>query len=416
MENEIYWLWLQGALGYANKKAKAIVDFFGDARTVYEADSKTLKAAGVKVLTPKVIGRLKDEDIEKYYDTYDFCKSHKIHIITPAGEYYPKRLREIENLPLVLYVRGDYTCLTSEKAIAVIGSRTPSEYGEEAAREIVKGLCQEGVLIVSGGALGIDSVAHTSAIENGGKTVLVMGCGHGSGYLPQNSDLRKSVAQNGALVTEYPPYTNVGQNTFPQRNRIISGMSTGVVIAEAAQFSGTFSTARHAIRQGREVFVLPGDIKSGNFEGSNQLIIEGAKPVFSAENILYGDKKDDLSVEKNGKPFENILKESSFSKRKTKKKTAEKAPVKEKGENIIDREAESIDKEEKKSEKIQKINMETISKNAGIVYNIMSDGICDFDGIVRQSGIQVNKVLSALTELEMKGIISREGPSVYCLN
>lgn len=413
MENEIYWLWLQGALGYADKRARAIVDFFGDAKTVYESDSKTLKDAKVKGLTPKIIGRLKDEDIEKYYDTYDFCKSHKIHIITPDSEYYPERLREIENLPLVLYVRGDYTCLNSEKALAVIGSRTPSKYGEEAAWEIVKGLCEENVLIVSGGALGIDSVAHTSAIENGGKTVLVMGCGHGSGYLPQNSDLRKRVAQNGALITEYPPYTNVGQNTFPERNRIISGMSTGVVIAEAAQFSGTFSTARHAIRQGREVFVLPGDIKSGNFEGSNQLITEGAKPVFSAENILNANSRVSLSGDKSGKPFENILVESSFGKKKAKKKTSKK--LKEKTVPETEKEEVTL-KEEKNTEKIQKINMETISKNAGIVYNIMSDGICDFDGIVRQSEIQVNKVLSALTELEMKGIISREGPSIYSLN
>ena len=413
MENEIYWLWLQGALGYADKKAKAIVDFFGDARTVYEADAKELRDAHISGLGPKAIGRLKDEDIEKYYDTYDFCKNHKIHIITPDSEYYPKRLREIENLPYVLYVRGDYKCLNAEKALAVIGSRTPSEYGEEAAREIVNGLCKENVLIVSGGALGIDSVAHTGAIENGGKTVLVMGCGHGSGYLPQNSELRKRVAQNGALVTEYPPYTNVGQNTFPQRNRIISGMSSGVVIAEAAQFSGTFSTARHAVRQGREVFVLPGDINSGNFEGSNQLITEGAKPVFSAENILYGKAKGSPTGEKTGKPFENILEESSFSKNNPEKKAKRKpkkksAPKAEKEEVTL--------KEEKNNEKNIKINMETISKNAGIVYNIMSDGICDFDGIVRESEIQVNKVLSALTELEMKGIISREGPNRYSLN
>ncbi len=413
MENEIYWLWLQGALGYADKRAKAIVDFFGNAKTVYEADSVTLREAKIKGLTPKVIGRLKDEDIEKYYETYDFCKSHKIHLITPESEYYPERLREIENLPLVLYVRGDYTCLNSEKTIAVIGSRTPSKYGEEAAWEIVKGLCKEGVLIVSGGALGIDSVAHTSALENDGKTVLVMGCGHGSGYLPQNSELRKRVALNGALVTEYPPYMNVQPNTFPQRNRIISGMSSGVVIAEAAQYSGTFSTARHAIRQGREVFVLPGDIRSGNFEGSNQLITEGAKPVFSAANILNSYSEGVSTEKKTGKPFENILEESAFSKKKAKKKTKKKSA----SETVpFEVKEETASEKEKNTEKNQKINLETISKNAGIVYNIMSDGICDFDGIVRHSEIQVNKVLSALTELEMKGIISREGPNRYSLN
>lgn len=408
MENSVYWLWLQGAVGYG-KKFKNVIDFFGDAKSVFEADSKTLKDAHIGELTPKLIGKIKDEDIDKYFEVLDFCQKHKIHIITPDCEYYPSRLRLIENFPLALYVRGDYRCLNSQKALGVIGSRTPSKYGEEATEEIVKGLCGKNVLIVSGGALGIDTIAHRSAIKYGGKTVLVMGCGHGSGYLPENSELRKSVAQHGALVTEFRPFENVTPGSFPQRNRIISGMTSGVVIAEAAQFSGTFSTARHAIKQGRELFVLPGDIKSGNFEGSNQLITEGAKPVFSAEDIMPDGRKIHLTAGKTGKPFENILLEASSTKKNKRKKKSKKIDE----EDLKEPTVETV---EKITEKNKKINMETISKNAGIVYNIMSDGICDFDGIVRKSELQVNKVLTALTELEMKGAVRLDGSGKYSLN
>ena len=364
-----------------------------------------MKSAGIEGYGPKVIGRIKDEDIEKYYDTYDFCRKHRIHIITPDSKFYPEKLLEIENFPLALYVRGDYTCLNAENALGVIGSRTPSQYGEEATETIVSQLCDNGVLIVSGGALGIDSIAHRTAIECGGKTVLVMGCGHGSGYLPENSALRRRVAENGALITEYPPYFNVTPGTFPQRNRIISGMTSGVVIAEAAKISGTFSTARHAIKQGRDLFVLPGDIKSGNYEGSNQLITEGAKPVFSAKDIIPWAKIKKISEPKTGKPFENIDLEASSYKKRGKKKSSDEV----KTETIIE-------KEEKIIQKNEKITPETISKNAEIVYNIMSDGVCDSDGIIRESGLEVRKVLSALTELEMNGIILKVSSDSYRLN
>ena len=404
MEKEIYWLWLQGASGCA-KSVKALISSFGDAKGVYEASAYELNSAHIKGYGPGVIGRLKDEDIEKYYEIYDFCRKHRIHIITPDSEFYPERLLEIENFPLALYVRGDYRCLNAENALGVIGSRTPSRYGEEAAETIVSQLCDNGVLIVSGGAVGIDSIAHRTAIGCGGKTVLVMGCGHGSGYLPENSELRRRVAENGALITEYPPYYNVTPGTFPQRNRIISGMTSGVVIAEAAKMSGTFSTARHALKQGRDLFVLPGDIKSGNYEGSNQLITEGAKPVFSAKDIIPWAKVKKGSEPKNGKPFENIGLEASSYKKRGKKKSSDTEK-----NGII------LEKEEKIIRKNEKNTPETISKNAEIVYNIMSDGVCDSDGIIRESGLEVRKVLSALTELEMNGIIVKVSADSYRFN
>ena len=268
MDERYYWLWLQ----YAVKPAAKLKDFYlqyQTAKNFYEADPDEWESFFEKKTS--VFKRCKEKSPEDFAEIVDFCDKHSLVILTPESEYYPRRLLDIDNFPAVLFVRGDYKCLSEGVPFGVIGSRTPCVYGETSARDIVTGLSKNGSLIVSGGALGIDSVAHKAALEAGGKTVLIMGCGHGYGYLPENSELRKAVAKQGALVSEYPPFTPVERNTFPQRNRIISGMSDAVIIVEAAEYSGTFSTANHAKKQKRKLLVLPGDIKSGCFDGSNQI-------------------------------------------------------------------------------------------------------------------------------------------------
>ncbi len=409
--NILYWLWLQECLGSYNN-VKQLLEKYSDAETIYRLGEKFLKD---EKLNARIRERFLKNKPEKFSDRLDFCIRHKIHLITPDSEYYPSRLLEIENYPLVLYVRGDYKILNEEKALAVIGSRTPSVYGEKAAEKIVATLACNDYVVVSGGALGLDSVAHESALKNGGKTVLIMGCGHGNDYLPENSALRKAVAQNGALVTEYPPYAPVTQGSFPRRNRIISGMSRGVVIVEAAERSGTFSTANHALEQGRDVFVLPGDIESGNFAGSNKLITEGANPVFSGEDILlyYRDitKSKKTHKIKDGNTFADITVDSSYSKKSVKRIRRKKSDTDTAEVKKAVSEEENIEKTENKV----KISPESISKNALIVYNIMSDGICTLDDIKRESGLAINKILVSLTELEMLSIAESDGPNKYRL-
>lgn len=405
MDNTVYWLWLQSRVGTAYD-IKDVISRFGSAKTLYEAGESELRESKLFLHRPKKVENLLDKSLTECEKIIAQCKKYKIHILTPESDLYPKSLLEIDNYPAALFVRGDVSVLKSEFKISVIGSRTPCMYGEEAARKIVSGLVTEkNALIVSGGALGIDSVAHKTALDCGGKTVLVMGCGHGTNYLPDNSELRKSVSQNGALVTEYPPFAPVSAKTFPERNRIVSAMSKAVVIIEAADRSGTFSTARHAKRQGRDLFVLPGDINSGNFEGSNRLLSEGAKPVFSHTDILshyFSEKyKKERILQKDGNPFEKIEEESSFSKNAL-KKTSKKTVRKKKEEN-----------NEEIIENIKKINPETISKNAGIVYNIMSDGVLTLDEITRATELETRKVLAALTELELEGVILSDGPNKY---
>lgn len=404
-----YWLWLQDCIRAGASVKKLLTDYEGP-EALYLAGEKDWKEKGLSAV---LIGKLKRKSPDSFIKTVDFCKEHKIQILCPDSEYYPESLLDIENYPLALYVRGDYKILKNMKAMAVIGSRTPCVYGQKAAEKIVSELVRNDYVIVSGGALGIDSVAHKSAVAGGGKTVLVMGCGHGCDYLPENSPLRKQVAYNGALVTEYPPKTPVSPPTFPMRNRIISALSNGVVIVEAADPSGTFNTANHALEQNRDIFVLPGDIESGNFAGSNKLITEGAIPVFSGADILayYGetDSERKAYVEKTGQAFAQVNIDSEFSKKNS--KNYKKKHKKEKSEETISVEKEVTEKCEKKG----KICPEGISKNAAIVYNIMSADINAVDDIARKSGLDIRKVLVALTELEMLGEAENDGPGKYRL-
>lgn len=404
-DNTVYWVWLQQRLGSAYE-VKEILSHFGSAREIFYAEDEELRDCSFLLHRNATRRKLLEKDLAGAESIIGECKKYKIHIITPESEFYPPALLDIRDYPLVLYVRGDVAAMQKKPAFSVIGSRTPSKYGEEAAREIVKGLVSsEDALIVSGGALGIDSVAHKTALECGGKTLLVMGCGHGTNYLSENSELRKEVHKHGALVTEYPPFTQVGAKTFPQRNRIVSALSKAVVIIEAASRSGTFSTAKHALKQGRELFVLPGDIVSGNFDGSNQLLSEGAKPVFSHLDILSffnPEKYRRIEVlNKSGNPFPKIDEDSEFSK-KTGNKKAEKQK-----KFILQEKSEEI------KENIKKFAPESISKKAEIVYNIMSDGAATLDEIAVGTTLETRKVLAALTELELEGIISSDGPNRY---
>ena len=407
MDERHYWLWLQFVLNPAGK-IKDLIDAYGTAEKFFEAgESEWEICFGSK--RPSVYKRCRLKSPEDFDDTVKFCDEHSLKILTPESEYYPQNLLTIENYPAVLFVRGDYKCLNEGVPFGVIGSRTPCVYGVNAAENIVTTLSENGALIVSGGALGIDSVAHKTALQSGSKTVLVMGCGHGYGYLPENADLRKAVTKQGAVISEYPPFAPVSQSSFPERNRIISGMSKAVVIIEAAEYSGTFSTANHARKQGRDLFVLPGDIDSGNFAGSNRLITEGATAVFSGEDILVNcdllQKAQRFKGEKTGETFAHIDEKHPDGKnytRKSKKNKPQKTEEKKTEEKI-----------QEKTENIIKNLPAGISKNAEIVYNIMSDGINELDEIKRKSELEVRHILVALTELEMLGFAEACSPGCY---
>lgn len=212
--------------------------------------------------------------------------SKKIHVIEFTNKLYPRQLLKISDPPLILYGKGDISLLQHKRKIAIIGSRQATEYTKLALDFLVPPLVEHQFVIVSGLARGADRFAHEAAIQYGGKTIAILGHGLFHLYPKENKKLAEKISQHHLLLTEYPPYVGVKKWHFPQRNRIISGLSSGVVITESTIKSGTFITAEYALEQGKDVFVVPGPIHSKLSEGTNFLLQEGAIPVINGFQIV----------------------------------------------------------------------------------------------------------------------------------
>ena len=208
-----------------------------------------------------------------------------VQVLTWDDPDYPPNLRQVFNSPPVLYVRGRIET-RDEWAVAVVGTRRASVYGKEAARLMASGLAQAGVTVVSGMARGIDTIAHRTCLDAGGRTIAVLGCGVDVVYPPENARMAREIAEKGALVSEYALGTRPEASNFPPRNRIISGLSLGTVVAEAGMGSGALITADFAAEQGRDVFSVPGNIFNRGSRGTNQLIQQGAKLVCTVGDVL----------------------------------------------------------------------------------------------------------------------------------
>ncbi|MDR1953306.1 MAG: DNA-processing protein DprA [Clostridiales Family XIII bacterium] len=212
-------------------------------------------------------------------------RKSEVAFVTPRDESYPALLRNIENPPKKLYYEGELSLL-SRPAVAVVGARKATEYGRWAAISIAKRYAECGLVVVSGMAAGIDTFAHTGALEGNGSTVAVLGCGIDICYPRSNLRLRESILQNGLILSEYPPETQPTRFTFPARNRIISGLSLATVIVEAGLSSGSLITAEWAAKQGREVYAVPGNINRQVSIGCNKLIYDGARPLVFIDDVL----------------------------------------------------------------------------------------------------------------------------------
>ena len=283
-DERVYSVWLSQCIG-AKPGSVDSLSFFSSAQALYEAGAAEWYATGL--FRPAQLRRMEKRDLTDAKRIVRQCDENGWHIIDVNSEYYPVNLKEIADAPAVLYVWGDPTCLKDERMIAVVGARDATRYSLEVAHRLTADFARAGMTVVSGGALGIVTAAHRGAMEGGGKTVAVMGCGLGAAYLSENEGLRRDVAASGAVISELAPFSKPFQGSFPQRNRIISGLSKGTVVIEAGENSGSLGTAEHAYRQNRDVFAVPGDVISSSFVGSNVLIANGAKPVFRAEDVLY---------------------------------------------------------------------------------------------------------------------------------
>jgi DNA processing protein len=278
-----YWIGFNIVQGIGPARVRALLDHFGSLEMAWRADSAELKRAGLdrraieNLLTTRSRISL-DEEMEK-------IARQGVTVLTWDHPAYPSLLRQIHHPPAVLYVKGEIRS-EDEWAVAVVGTRRATVYGREAARQIASDLVRNGVTVVSGLARGIDAEAHKSALEAGGRTIAVLGCGIDVVYPPEHTRLAQAIAGQGALVTEYALGTPPESGNFPPRNRIISGLALGVVIVEAGETSGALITADYAAEQGREVFAVPGNIFHRGAKGCNRLIQQGATPVLSVGDIL----------------------------------------------------------------------------------------------------------------------------------
>ena len=283
-DERIYSVWLSRCLG-SGAGSLDVFSFFSSARECYEAGAAAWAGSGL--FRPAQLRRMDRRDLTEAKTIVRQCDENSWHIVDINSEYYPVNLKQIVDAPGLLYVWGDPACLKEERMLAVVGARDATRYSVEVAHRLTADFARVGMTVVSGGALGIDTAAHRGAIEGGGVTVAVMGCGLGAAYLSENEGLRRDVAAHGAVISEFVPFSKPFPGSFPQRNRIISGLAKGTLVIEAGENSGSLGTAACAYRQNRDVFAVPGDVISSAFTGSNVLIANGAKPVFCAEDVLY---------------------------------------------------------------------------------------------------------------------------------
>jgi DNA processing protein len=278
-----YWIGFNKVSGIGSARLQALLDYFGDLETAWQAPSHDLRQAGLD--RRSLSNLLKARDQLDLHAEVDRLEKAQVHVLTWDAPKYPPHLRQIYNAPPVLYFRGQIE-ERDEWAVAVVGTRRASVYGKEAARMVATGLAQAGVTVISGMARGIDTVAHRACLDAGGRTIAVLGCGVDVVYPRENARLAAEIAGRGALVSEYALGTRPEASNFPPRNRIISGLTLGTVVVEAGLGSGALITADFAAEQGREVFAVPGNVFARGSRGVNQLIQQGAKLVSSVTDIL----------------------------------------------------------------------------------------------------------------------------------
>lgn len=358
--NELkYWVGFSKVPGIGRVRISQLKQHFGSLQDAWKAPEGKLKQAGLDLRSVDALLSLRptislDAEIEK-------LERYRVRALTCDDADYPPALRQIYDYPAVLYIRG--TCPPwDETYLAVVGTRRPTIYGRQVAQEIVTDLARSKITIVSGLARGIDSIAHRATLDAGGKTIAVLASGLDIVYPAENASLARTIMEQGALVSEYPLGTRPRAENFPLRNRIMSGLSTGVLVIEAGERSGALITAFQALEQNREVFAIPGSILSPASRGTNRLIQEGASLVCNCSDIL---QELNLSI---AAPQQLEIKEFSPA-----------------------------------------------SKAEAIILKQLTHEPIHIDEVCRQSGLTMPEVSSTLAMLELKSVVKQVGNMNYVL-
>jgi DNA processing protein len=364
-----YWLALNAISGLGPRRARELLKNFGNPEAILNASEHKLREVpGVgDTLARKIVTWREEINIDK---ELELIAKGNIKVLTIEDSGYPIPLSKIFDPPLVLYVKGELLPKDTA-AVAIVGSRRPSIYGKITAEKLGRELGTKGLTIVSGMARGIDSAAHKGTLSSGGRTIAVLGSGLGIIYPAENKALADEIAASGAIISEFPMLTPPERGNFPRRNRIISGLSLGVVVVEAAMRSGALITVDCALEQGKEVFAIPGRVDSPISWGTNNLIQQGAKIATTSDSIV-------LELEPLLRNFQQI--EGGARKLKERKLTEKLTPV--------------LGGDEKR------------------LYELLSDAK-DIDTIITESGFSASKVSSTLITLQIKKLIKEFPGKVF---
>lgn len=395
MTNLNYYLWLQEALGPGAANASLIFEKYTSAEEIFKDTSTARRMAGC--FTPRQIYKMESLYIEDTYETVERCAAQGVDVITCQDKLYPFYLRQLRDFPINLFVKGSLEGLLNKVPIAIVGTREPMVTSKTAATELAKSLSKCGFAVVSGGALGVDSAAHTGAISAGEETFAVLGGGHGAKYLRTNDPLRNVISNCGATLSEYPPLLEPYKGSFPIRNRIISGMTVGTVVIEAHERSGSLITANRAADQGRDVFVLSTLKDEKATEGSKGLIVDGAIEFKKAFDIVqfYLDEFEDLIT---------INKEVDLSIDLTALGSEHQKYIhEEKKIRKLDKDIKEAELKRKRSHKRE--ITDPVSDIARRVYAAFGSDPLSIEKLEDTMVMPLSELLSALTELEVYGYI-----------
>ena len=392
-----YWLWLTTRRGLGNQGMHAVLRRFGTPEAAFYADAEGFRGIeGLKNAAP-----LTDKDLTEPRRILSECHRKSIHILTWQDAAYPGRLRNIDDPPLLLYYQGTLPDFDAEPVIAMVGTRKASLYGMQQAKTLGYQLARLGAIVVSGGADGIDTMCLTGALTAGRPVVAVLGCGVDIVYPAKNRGLFEDIRYHGCLLSEYPPGTPALGDHFPVRNRILSGLSLGVVVVEAPKKSGALITAARALEQGRDVFALPANVGTPTSAGNLQLLKDGAMLIEEGWDVMreYEQLYPELiSRQPEAVPMTMApgqMQEISAA------KVAEKRsfPKKDDKKDVDNREnRDYID--------VQEIS-DSLSPDEKTVIGLLSGQPAHMDEIIDRAQLPAGRVLSAITLLEVKQYIER---------
>ncbi len=447
MSKDLKWIWLAEKCGPCSTELLKLIEKLGSIDDIFAADYDGYCDTGV---SERLCEDLCDKNTANAMKIISYCHAAGVTILTYDSPRYPASLRSLKNPPAVLYCAGELPDLNKNLCISMVGTRTVSEYGMRAAYKIAYEVASSGAILVSGMALGIDGIASCAAIASGGKTVAVLGCGIDRVYPKSHQRLWEAIKRHGAVITEFPPDTEPRGMNFPMRNRIISGLGQGTVVVDADLDSGAMITAKNAILQGRDIYAVPANIGSENSSGTNSLIRDGAQAVLCGNDIIRNYMyiyRDRLNVSKlmkaeknsdfdldfvsrmgvaaktNGSGARKQIGERPLTEKKTVRdqhqvekrpdgkaaRTAMKEPVKPAAEKDLGGMTAGQSKQGDDSAKI----LEKLSEKQRKIFDEMPlDRAVTVDYLTK-TGFALGEVISALTVLEIKGLVASLPGALY---